>query len=126
MLYEVITEPCISGENGSGTVFFSGCNMKCCFCQNYKISAENFGEEISVERLSEIFIELQNKNAHNINLVNPTHFVPLIVEALEMSKPQLKIPVVYNSSGYESLETLNMLKGYINIFLSMFSVSRLS
>lgn len=110
-------EPCISGENGSGTVFFSGCNMKCCFCQNYKISAENFGEEISVERLSEIFIELQNKNAHNINLVNPTHFVPLIVEALEMSKPQLKIPVVYNSSGYESLETLNMLKGYIDIFL---------
>ncbi len=110
-------EPCISGKNGSGTVFFSGCNLKCCFCQNYNISAENFGKEISIERLAEIFLELQEQNAHNINLVNPTHYVPLIIKALDIAKPRLKIPVVYNSGGYETVETIAMLDGYVDIFL---------
>ncbi len=110
-------EPCISGQNGSGTVFFSGCSLKCCFCQNFKISSENFGKEISVERLSEIFLELQSQNAENINLVNPTHYVPWIIEALELVKNELKIPIVYNCGGYETVETLERLKGYIDIFL---------
>lgn len=110
-------EPCISGTNGSGAVFFSGCPLQCCFCQNYKISAENFGKEISVERLSEIFLELQEKNAHNINLVNPTHYVPWIIQALDRVKPRLHIPVVYNSGGYERVETLRMLEGYVDIYL---------
>lgn len=110
-------EPCISGKNGSGTVFFSGCPLKCCFCQNYDISTENFGKEISIERLGEIFLELQDKNAHNINLVNPTHYVPWIIKALDNVKQYLKIPVVYNSGGYETIDTLDMLDGYIDIFL---------
>lgn len=110
-------EPCISGSNGSGTVFFSGCTLKCCFCQNYNISTENYGMEISIERLSEIFLELQEQNAHNINLVNPTHYVPFIIKAIDKIRPQLKIPVVYNSGGYENIETLEMLEGYVDIFL---------
>lgn len=110
-------EPCISGKNGSGTVFFSGCPLKCCFCQNYDISTENFGKEISIKRLGEIFLELQDKNAHNINLVNPTHYVPWIIKALDNVKQYLKIPVVYNSGGYETIDTLDMLDGYIDIFL---------
>ncbi|MGN0642117.1 MAG: radical SAM protein [Huintestinicola sp.] len=110
-------EPCISGKNGSGTVFFSGCSLKCCFCQNYKISAENSGAEISVERLAEIFLELQEKGAENINLVNPTHYVPQIISALDMAGDRLKIPIVYNSGGYEKLSTLKMLEGRIDIFL---------
>lgn len=110
-------EPCISGTNGSGTVFFSGCGLKCVFCQNYRISAENFGREISGERLGEIFLELQEKGAHNINLVSPTHYVPQIISVLDRVKPQLKIPVVYNSGGYELTETLKMLEGYVDIYL---------
>ncbi|MGN0575150.1 MAG: radical SAM protein [Ruminococcus sp.] len=110
-------EPCISGTNGSGTVFFSGCSLKCCFCQNYNISSKNYGKEISTERLGEIFLELQEKKAHNINLVNPTHYVPWIIQALDLIRPQLKIPVVYNSGGYETIETLGMLEGYVDIFL---------
>lgn len=110
-------EPCISGTNGSGTVFFSGCGLKCVFCQNYKISAENFGREISGERLGEIFLELQEKGAHNINLVSPTHYVPQIISVLDRVKPRLKIPVVYNSGGYELTETLKMLEGYVDIYL---------
>ena len=110
-------EPCISGLNGSGTVFFSGCTLKCCFCQNFKISAENFGKNISTKRLAEIFLELQEQKAENINLVNPTHYVPLIIEALDMVKDKLNIPVVYNSGGYESIETLKMLDGYVDIYL---------
>jgi len=113
-------EPCISGTNGSGTVFFSGCNMKCCFCQNYKISAENFGKEITTQRLAEIFLELQDKNAHNINLVNPTHYIPWIIEALDIAKPSLKIPIVYNTGGYETVESIKMLDGYIDIYLPDF------
>ncbi len=110
-------EPCISGENGCGTVFFSGCPLKCCFCQNYKISAENFGKEISVEHLAEIFLKLQQQNAHNINLVSPTQYVPWIIKALDLARPSLKIPVIYNSGGYENVETIKLLNGYIDIYL---------
>lgn len=110
-------EPCISGTNGSGTVFFSHCSLQCCFCQNYQISAEGFGKEISVERLAEIFLELQEKGAHNINLVNPTHYAAWIIRALEMARPYLQIPVVYNSGGYERIQTLQGLNGFIDIYL---------
>jgi putative pyruvate formate lyase activating enzyme len=110
-------EPCISGENGSGTVFFSGCPLKCCFCQNYQISSENFGNEISIEHLSEIFLELQDKGANNINLVNPTHYVPWVIKSLDIVKNKLSIPIVYNSGGYENIETIKMLDGYIDIYM---------
>lgn len=113
-------EPCLSGENGSGTVFFSGCSLKCVFCQNYKISSENLGTVITKERLGEIFLELQAKGAHNINLVSPTHFVPQIISALDSVKGKLAIPVVYNTGGYERVETLKMLNGYIDIYLPDF------
>lgn len=113
-------EPCISGENGSGAVFLSGCTLRCVFCQNYEISTNSRGREISAERLSEIFLELQSKGAHNINLVNPTHYVPQIIDALDRAKPELKIPVVYNCGGYERTETLKMLEGYIDIYLPDF------
>ncbi len=114
-------EPIISGEKGSGTVFFSGCNLKCVFCQNYQISNNNFGKPISIHRLSEIFLELQEKGANNINLVTPTHFVPLVIEALKIAKAKgLDIPIVYNSSGYENVETIKLLKGYIDIYLPDF------
>ena len=111
-------EPIISGEKGSGTVFFSGCNLKCVFCQNYNISTNNFGKKISIERLSEIFLELQEQGANNINLVTPTHFIPQIIEALKIAKNKgLNIPIVYNSSGYENVETIKLLDGYIDIYL---------
>ena len=110
-------EPCISGTRGSGTVFFSGCVMRCCYCQNYRISAYSEGAEISTQRLSEIFLELKAQGAHNINLVSPTHFVPQIIEALDMVRGKLDIPVVYNTGGYERVETLRLLEGYIDIYL---------
>lgn len=110
-------EPCISGENGSGTIFFSGCNMKCCFCQNYKVSHEMFGKEVSVERLSEIFLELQDKGANNINLVTGVMYVPFILKALDKVKHKLIIPVVYNCGGYENVDTIHMLEGYVDIYL---------
>ncbi len=110
-------EPCISGNNGSGTVFFSGCVMRCEYCQNHDISWGGFGKEISIERLAEIFLELQNEGAHNINLVSPTHFVPQIIKALDIAKGRLRIPVVYNTGGYERAETLKMLSGYVDIYL---------
>ena len=110
-------EPCISGTNGSGTVFFSGCTLKCVFCQNYTLSHENFGKEISVERLAEIFLELQAKGAHNINLVTATHYLPSIRHALDLVRPQLHIPVVYNCGGYERIETLREYSDYIDIYL---------
>ena len=114
-------EPCISGENGSGTVFFSGCNMGCVYCQNQDISHGCFGREISVERLSQIFIELQNKNAHNINLVTPTHFVLQIIDAVQHSRENgMTIPVVYNTSGYEKTETIKMLEGTVDVYLPDF------
>ncbi|MBQ5313227.1 MAG: radical SAM protein [Oscillospiraceae bacterium] len=114
-------EPCISGENGSGTVFFSGCNMGCVYCQNQDISHEGFGKEITVERLAEIFIELEKKSAHNINLVTPTHFAPQIVQAVKISRKNgLSIPVVYNTSGYENVDNIENLKGTVDVFLPDF------
>lgn len=113
-------EPCISGTNGSGTVFFSGCCLKCRFCQNYKISCEGHGKEITIDRLAEIFLELQEKGAHNINLVSPTQFVPQIIEALDLCNGKLTIPIVYNTGGYERVETLKMLEGYVDIYLPDF------
>ena len=111
-------EPCISGTHGSGTVFFSGCNLGCVYCQNHTISTGKSGKEITRERLAEIFLELQSKGAHNINLVTPSHFVPQIIDALVMSRENgLKIPIVYNSSGYEKVETIKMLEGHISIYL---------
>ena len=114
-------EPCISGTSGSGTVFFSGCNMGCVFCQNFEIAHGVCGKNISIQRLSEIFLELQAKQAHNINLVTPTHFVPQIVDALILAKKNgLHIPIVYNTSSYESVDTLHMLDGLIDIYLPDF------
>lgn len=114
-------EPCISGEKGSGTVFFSDCNLKCEFCQNYKISCESKGEEISIEKLSEIFIEQQNNGANNINLVTAVPYIPHILEAIKIAKEKgLNIPILYNTSGYENIETLKMLEGYIDIYLPDF------
>lgn len=108
-------EPCISGTRGSGTVFFSGCPLKCCFCQNHSISHKNEGKPITVERLSEIFKELENAGAHNINLVNPSHYALPIRQALELYRPN--VPVVYNTSGYERVETLKILEGFVDVYL---------
>ncbi len=111
-------EPCISGKNGSGTVFFSHCNMKCVYCQNYRISTQNFGVELDDEQLAEKFLLLQEQGANNINLVTPTHFIPQIITALDIAKKNgLKIPVLYNCSGYESVEAIEMLNGYIDIYM---------
>ncbi len=109
-------EPCISGKRGSGTVFFTGCSLKCVFCQNYQISTEReVGQSVSTKELAGIFDRLVSQGAHNINLVNPTHFASAIAEALKLRK--LPVPVVYNSGGYENLETLQMLDGLIDIYL---------
>ena len=119
-LYSVhdFEEPCVSGKNGSGTVFFSNCNMNCVFCQNYEISQQGKGKEITIERLAEIFLEQQNRNVNNINLVTPTSYVPQIIEAIKIARVNgLKIPIVYNTNGYENIETLKMLEGYIDIYL---------
>lgn len=114
-------EPCISGENGSGTVFFSNCNLKCVFCQNNTISQCDKGKEISIERLSEIFLEQQTRGAHNINLVTPTHYVPQIIEGIKLAKNNgLKLPIVYNTSSYENIETIKALNGYIDVYLPDF------
>ncbi len=108
-------EPIISGTKGSGTIFFSGCALRCVFCQNYEISHNGFGKTISYERLAEIFFELEKKGAHNINLVSPSHFAYAIKKALDIYKPA--IPIIYNSSGYDSVSTLKMLEGNIDIYL---------
>ena len=114
-------EPCISGSNGSGTVFFSNCNLGCIFCQNYKISSGGFGKEISIQKLAEIFLKEQSFGVHNINLVSPTIYVEQIIEAIEIARKNgLEIPIVYNSSGYERKETIKELKGYIDIYLPDF------
>ena len=111
-------EPCISGKKGSGAVFFSGCGLRCCFCQNRDIAIGDSGKEITVERLAEIFLELQEKGAANINLVTGAHYVPQIVQALDQARMEgMDLPVVYNSSGYEKTETLKMLEGYVDIYL---------
>lgn len=113
-------EPCISGKKGSGTIFFSNCNLKCLYCQNYKISC-GYGKEISIKRLSEIFLELQDKGVNNINLVTPTHYVPQIIKAINKSKKTgLNIPIVYNTSGYENIDTLKKLKDIVDIYLTDF------
>lgn len=110
-------EPVISGERGSGAVFFSGCNLKCCFCQNEEISREHLGREISIDELSEIFLKLRDMGAENINLVTGSHYVPQIVKALENVKDKLGIPVVYNTGSYEKPETLKMLEGLVDVYL---------
>jgi putative pyruvate formate lyase activating enzyme len=111
-------EPCISGVNGSGTVFFSGCNLKCVFCQNYGISQENTGKELTTEGLAKVFLSLQAKGAHNINLVTPTHYVLQIREALILAiAGGLRIPIIYNSNGYDSLECLEMMNGLVDVYL---------
>ena len=117
-------EPCISGKKGSGTVFFSNCNMNCVFCQNYEISQQGKGKEITIEKLAEIFIKQQEKDVENINLVTPTSYVPQIIEAIKIARNKgLKLPIVYNTNGYEKVETLKMLEGYVDIYLPDFKYS---
>ena len=114
-------EPCISGEEGSGTVFFSGCNLRCVYCQNRKIAEGVYGKEIEVDRLAAIFLKLQEQGANNINLVTPSHYVLQIKDALLLAKKQgLSIPVVYNSSAYEKVDTLRELEGYVDVYLPDF------
>lgn len=111
-------EPCISGTKGSGTVFFSGCSLHCVFCQNESIANGSAGKEISIERLAEIFLELQEQRANNVNLVTPGHFVPQIKRALDKAKDQgFLLPVVYNTSSYESVDTIRSLEGYVDVYL---------
>lgn len=114
-------EPCISGKGGSGTVFFTGCNLRCVYCQNSEIANGGVGFEITARRLGEIFLELQDKGAENINLVTPTHYIPHITEALQSVRDtRLKIPVVYNCGGYESVGALKMLDGLVDIYMPDF------
>ena len=111
-------EPCISGTEGSGTIFFSNCNLKCIYCQNHDISQENVGKEVSVERLAQIMLEQQNRNVNNINLVTPTMYVYQIIDSIKIAKENgLKIPIIYNSNGYENIDTIKMLNGYIDVYL---------
>lgn len=111
-------EPCLAGEKGAGTVFFSGCNMRCAFCQNHEISRENFGIAVTEERLADIFLEQEERGAATLDLVTPTHFAPQIAAALHLAKAQgLSIPVVYNSSAYETVDTIKSLAGLVDIFL---------
>ena len=111
-------EPCISGENGSGTIFFSNCNMNCVYCQNYEISQLGRGKEINIDELSNIMIEQQEKGVQNINLVTPTSYSLHIIEAIKIARRNgLNIPIVYNTNGYESVETLKLLDGFIDIYL---------
>lgn len=114
-------EPCISGTKGSGTVFFSGCTLNCIFCQNYEISAKNFGKVISVNQLAKEFENLENMGVHNINLVSPTPYVDSIIKALDIYRPN--IPVVYNCGGYEKTDTIKRLEGYVDIYLPDFKYS---
>lgn len=114
-------EPCISGDTGSGTIFFSGCNLKCIFCQNRKISTKLIGTEVSIEGFSTICLNLEKQGANNINLVTPTPYVPLIIEGIKLAKERgLKIPIVYNTSSYESKETIKLLNGIVDIYLPDF------
>ena len=114
-------EPCISGENGSGAVFFSGCALGCCFCQNKAISGGKAGKDISISRLCNIFFELQDKGANNINLVTPDHYIPQIISAIDMARSRnFKLPFVYNCSGYETAEMIQLLDGYIDVYLPDF------
>ena len=114
-------EPPITGEKGSGTIFFSNCNLRCLYCQNYYISEEGNGVEISTERFSNVCLSLQSKGATNINLVTPTHYIPMIIDGIKLAKDKgLKIPIVYNSSGYEKTDTIKLLDGIIDVYLPDF------
>ena len=114
-------EPPITGKMGSGTIFFSNCNLRCMYCQNYYIGEEGNGVEISIERLADVCLDLQSRGASNINLVTPTHYIPLIVDGLKIAKKKgLTIPIVYNSSGYEKKETIELLDGIIDVYLPDF------
>lgn len=114
-------EPIITGKYGSGTIFFSYCNLRCAYCQNYDLSFDSVGEYITIERLSDIMLELQEMQAENVNLVTPTHYIPLIKNSIVLAKEKgLKIPIVYNTSGYESVESLKTLEGLIDIYLPDF------
>ena len=114
-------EPCISGEQGSGTVFFSGCPLQCVYCQNHEIAAGRLGKPCTTEQLAETFLDLQAQHAHNINLVTPTHMMPRILDALQLAKEKgLRIPIVYNTGGYENPETLKLLEGWVDIYLTDF------
>mgnify|MGYP005803698023 FL=1 len=111
-------EPCISGKRGSGTIFFSNCNLNCVFCQNYEISQEARGKEIEIEDLAKIFLEQQKKKLENINLVTPTSYVPQIIEAIKIARKEgFNLPIVYNTNGYEKVETIKKLDGYVDIYL---------
>jgi len=111
-------EPPISGNRGSGTIFFTGCSLSCVFCQNYPISQHRIGNEISIEKLAEYMLSLEHEGAHNINLVTPTHYVPQILASLEIAIERgLSIPIVYNTGGYDSLETIRLLHGIVDIYL---------
>lgn len=111
-------EPCISGKNGSGTVFFSNCNLNCIYCQNHEISQEHKGKDITIEELANIFLKQQETGANNINLVTPTSYVYHIIEALDIAKKKgLNIPIIYNTNGYENVETIDLLNGYIDVYL---------
>lgn len=110
-------EPCISYKNGAGTIFFSGCSLHCCFCQNNQISNEFFGKQLTIQQLSDLFLSMQERGADNLELVTPTHFTPQIIRALDMIKHKLSIPVVWNSGGYELAETISMLNGYVDVYL---------
>lgn len=111
-------EPCISGKNGSGTIFFSKCNLNCVFCQNHEISQESIGAEITIQRLSEIFIEVQAMGAHNVNLVTPVHYIPQIIQALILAKKNgLTIPILFNTNGYENVAAIKSLNGFVNVYL---------
>ena len=111
-------EPCISGTNGSGAIFFSGCSLRCAFCQNDEISQKDFGRVIEPKKLAFLYLKLEGEGAHNINLVNPTHFVPAILESFAHYRP--RVPVVYNTGGYDKVETLKRLEGFINLYLPDF------
>ena len=114
-------EPCISGTNGSGAVFFSGCTLRCVYCQNYHIANSEVGKTVSVERLSEIFLELQEQGANNINLVTPGQYVPHIIRAVEQARRQgLAVPIVYNTGSYENVDTIKALEGIVDIYLPDF------
>ncbi|MDE6425151.1 MAG: radical SAM protein [Ruminococcus sp.] len=110
-------EPCISYKNGAGTVFFSGCSLHCCYCQNNQISNELFGKPLTDRQLADVFLRLQDMGADNIELVTPTHFVPDIIKSLDIIKHKISIPIIYNSGGYELPETIKMLDSYIDIYM---------
>lgn len=119
-LYSVhdFEEPCISGENGSGTVFFSNCNLNCIYCQNYEISQLGKGKEITITELADIFLLQQERNVENINLVTPTSYVPQIIEAIKLARSKgLHLPIIYNTNSYENADTIKMLEGYVDIYL---------